>query len=105
MSPAATREMITQSGSSQIPMPLKNDSPKSPISAKLAARNAEYVPSSAQHAKKPARGPRVTPASAYADPAWLKKLVSRMNAYETSAIATEARRKARGTARPTMLAG
>jgi hypothetical protein len=35
----------------------------------------------------------------------LKKLVSRMKAYETSAIATEARRKASGTARPTMPAG
>src|SRR3954447_1582919 len=105
MRAAATREMITQSGLSQIPMPLKNDSPKSPISAKFAARKAEYVPSKAQQAKKPARGPSVTPASAYADPAWLKKLVRRMNAYETSAIATEARRNARGTARPTMPAG
>ncbi len=39
-SAAATSEMITQSGLSQIPMPLKNDSPYSPISAKFAARNA-----------------------------------------------------------------
>jgi hypothetical protein len=33
--------MITQSGLSQIPMPLKKDSPKRPISAKFAARKAE----------------------------------------------------------------
>jgi hypothetical protein len=39
-STAATSEMITQSGLSQIPMPLKNDSPNSPISAKFAARKA-----------------------------------------------------------------
>lgn len=35
----------------------------------------------------------------------MKKLVSLMNEYETSAIATEARRNASGTARPMMLAG
>jgi hypothetical protein len=35
----------------------------------------------------------------------LKKLVRRMKAYETRAIAIEARRKASGTARPTMPAG
>jgi hypothetical protein len=46
--------------------------PKRPISAKFAARNAEYVASRAQQAKNPKRGPRVTPARAYAEPAWLK---------------------------------
>ena len=61
---AATSEMMIQSGSSQIPIPLKKVSPKRPISAKLAARKHEYVASSAQHAKKPARGPIVTPTRA-----------------------------------------
>jgi hypothetical protein len=64
--------MITQSGLSQTPIPLKKDSPKRPISAKLAARKHVYVARSAQQAKKPARGPTVTPTSAYAEPAWLK---------------------------------
>jgi hypothetical protein len=38
---AATREMMIQSGLSQMPIPLKNDWPKRPISAKFAARNVE----------------------------------------------------------------
>jgi hypothetical protein len=43
----------------------------------FAQMKHEYVASSAQPAKKPKRGPSVTPASAYVEPAWLKKLVSR----------------------------
>jgi len=53
--------------------------PKSPTSAMFAQMKHEYVASSAQPAKKPKRGQSVTPASAYVEPAWLKKLVSRMN--------------------------
>src|SRR5579884_3202009 len=98
-------EIRIHDGLLQIPAPLRNELPNSPISAMSAAMNNEYVASSAQPAKKPARGPRVTPASAYVEPAWLKKVVSLMNEYAISAIAIAANRNASGTARPTRLAG
>src|SRR5581483_8129451 len=89
----------------QMPAPCRNEVPKRPISAMLAAMKHEYVASNAQPAKKPARGPRVAPASAYAEPAWLKKRVSRTKEYEMRPIAIAANRKASGTARPTSPAG
>jgi hypothetical protein len=55
-----------------MPAPLRNEVPKRPISAMFAAMKHEYVASSVQPPKEPARGPSVTPASAYAKPAWLK---------------------------------
>ena len=55
-----------------MPVPSRNEVPKSPTSAMFAAMKHEYVASSAQPAKKPARGPSVAPASAYVEPAWLK---------------------------------
>src|SRR5919202_1014964 len=98
-------ETTIQDGFVQMPAPSRNAVPKSPISAMLAAMKQEYVASSAQPAKKPARGPSVAPASAYVDPAWLKNRVRRMNEYEMSAIAIAANRNASGTARPTRPAG
>ena len=64
-----------------------------------------YVPSNAQPAKKPARGPSVTPENAYTDPAWLKYRDSRMNAYATSSTPIVAKMNASGTARPISPAG
>src|SRR4051794_12402265 len=104
-SAAAISETRIQDGLSQMPAPLRNEVPKRPISAMFAAMKHEYVASRAQPPKKPARGPSVAPASAYAEPAWLKKRVSRTNAYEMRAIATAANRNASGTARPTSPAG
>src|SRR4029079_10459391 len=98
-------ETTIQDGLVQIPAPSRNDVPKRPISAMFAAMKQEYVASSAQPAKKPARGPSVAPASAEVEPALLKKRVRRTNEYEISAIAIAAKRKASGTARPTSPAG
>ena len=63
-----------------MPVPLKNATPKVPASAVLAQVKARYVPSRAHPAKNPACGPRVTPASAYTDPAWAKYRDRRMKA-------------------------
>ena len=76
-----------------------------PASAVDATQKHTYVPSNAQPAKKPARGPSVTPEKAYTDPAWLKYRDSRMNAYATSSTPTVAKMNASGTARPISPAG
>src|SRR3954468_17608867 len=81
-SAAAISEIRIHDGLCQMPLPSKNDEPNRPISAMSATMNSEYVASSVQPAKNPARGPSVTPASAYVEPAWLKNVVKRMNEYE-----------------------
>ena len=61
--------------------PWKNATPNSPTSAVDAAVKREVGARAAPSpAKKPARGPSVTPENAYTEPAWLKYRVSRMNA-------------------------
>src|SRR3954454_19245767 len=97
--------MTIHDGSCHRPMPSRNDVPKSPISAMFAAMKQVWGATSAQPAKKPARGPSVAPTSAYVDPAWLKNRVRRTNEYEISPIAMAANRNASGTARPTRPAG
>src|SRR5690242_16691200 len=83
----------------------KNAIPNVPASAVDATQKHTYVPSSAHPAKKPARGPSVTPENAYTDPAWLKYRDSRMNAYATSSTPIVAKMNASGTARPISPAG
>ena len=56
----------------------------------------------ANPAKKPVRGPTVTPTSAYADPAWLRWRVSRTKLYPTSKTPTSPMTNTRGTALPTV---
>ena len=52
----------------RIPTPLRNWEKKRPISMPEPAPIAMYAPHSAQPARNPARGPRVTPTRAYTDP-------------------------------------
>ncbi len=64
ISTAETSAIQIQSALSSIPVEARNDEKNSPTSALDATVKHRYVPSSAQPARKPARGPSVKPVSA-----------------------------------------